>query len=149
MSIEQSFVMMKPDAVQRSLVAEVISRLERKGLKICAMKMLKIDRELAEKHYGEHQGKPFYDELVRFVISSPVIAMVIEGENAVSIIRKLVGATKVEDAVPGTLRGDFGLHTTSNIVHASDSIQTAAREIRLFFKEDEIFQYERQIEEWI
>lgn len=149
MTVERSLVMIKPDAVQRGIVGEVISRLERKGLKLCAMKMLKIDRKLAQQHYGEHEGKPFYEPLLRYITASPVVAMVIEGRNAISIIRKLVGATDVEEALPGTIRGDLVIHERSNIVHASDSSESADREIGVFFSEEEILEYEKNIEHWI
>jgi len=149
MSLERSFVMIKPDGIQRGIVGEIISRFERKGLKICAMKLLKIDGNLAERHYGEHKGKSFYKDLVDFITSSPVIATVLEGENAISIIRKLVGATRVLDAMPGTIRGDFAMHTTNNIVHASDSPESARREIDLFFEKEEILDYEKEIDNWL
>jgi nucleoside-diphosphate kinase len=149
MTVERSLVMIKPDAVQRGIVGEVISRLERKGLKLCAMKMLKIDRQLAQRHYGEHEGKPFYEPLLRYITASPVVAMVIEGRNAISIIRKLVGATDVEEALPGTIRGDLVIHERSNIVHASDSNESAAREIGVFFSEEEILEYEKNMDHWI
>lgn len=149
MTVERSLIMIKPDAVQRGIVGEVISRLERKGLKLCAMKMLKIDRQLAQRHYREHEGKPFYEPLLRYITASPVVAMVIEGRNAISIIRKLVGATNAEEALPGTIRGDLGIHERSNIVHASDSSESATREIGTFFSEDEILEYEKNIDHWI
>jgi len=141
--------MMKPDAVQRCMVGEVLSRFERKGLKICAMKMMIVDRALAEKHYREHVGKQFYEPLLRYITSSPVVTMVIEGENAIALTRKLVGATDVEEALPGTVRGDLVIHTSSNIVHASDGKKSAIREIGLFFSEDEILSYEKDLERWI
>ena len=146
---ERSFVMVKPDAVQRCIVGEVLSRFERKGLKICALKMMMVDRALAENHYGEHVGKPFYEPLLRYITSSPVVAMVIEGKNAISLTRKLVGSTEIEEALPGTIRGDLVIHTRSNIVHASDSKKSAIREIGLFFSEDEILPYEKDLERWI
>ncbi len=149
MTVERSFVMIKPDAVQRGIVGDIISRFERKGLKLCAMKMLKIDRPLAKRHYGEHEGKPFYEPLLRYITASPVVAMVIEGRNAISIIRKLVGATDVEEALPGTIRGDLVIHERSNIVHASDSSESAIREVGIFFSEEEIVKYEKNIDHWI
>ena len=149
MTVERSFVMIKPDAVQRGIVGEVISRLEGKGLKLCAMKMIQIDEELAERHYGEHKGKSFYEPLLRYITASPVVAMVVEGRNAVSLIRKLVGATEVEDALPGTIRGDLGIHARSNIVHASDSVKSADREIGIFFSKEEIIDYEKNIDQWV
>ncbi len=147
--MERTFVMVKPDGVQRGLVGEIISRLERKGLKIVAIKMLKIPMEMAEKHYEEHKNKPFFSSLISYITSGPVIAMVIEGKNAVKVVRKLVGATNPAEAEPGTIRGDFGLDLGRNVVHASDSIASAEREIRLFFKDDEILNYERDLDAWV
>lgn len=147
--MERTFVMVKPDGVQRGLVGEVISRLERKGLKIVAMKMLWIKRELAENHYAEHREKPFFSSLVEYITSGPVVAMVVEGRNAVKVVRSLVGATNPAEAAVGTIRGDFGLDVGRNIVHASDSLQSAEREISLFFDEKEIIDYERIDESWI
>jgi nucleoside-diphosphate kinase len=149
MAVERSFVMIKPDAVQRCIIGEVLSRFERKGLKICALKMMVVDRSLAQKHYGEHAGKPFYEPLLRYITSSPVVAMVIEGEHAISLTRKLVGATAIEEALPGTIRGDLVIHARSNIVHASDCKKSAIREIGLFFSPDEILSYEKDLERWI
>lgn len=149
MAVERSFVMVKPDAVQRCIVGEVVSRFERKGMKICALKMMMVGRALAQKHYGEHVGKPFYEPLLRYITSSPVIAMVIEGENAIAVTRKLVGATEIEDALPGTIRGDLVIHTRSNIVHASDSKNSATREIGLFFLKNEILSYPKDLDRWI
>ncbi len=147
--MERTFVMVKPDGVHRGLVGEVIKRLERKGLKIVAMKMLKIDRALAEKHYAEHKGKPFFDSLISYITSGPVVAMVIEGKEAIKVVRKLVGATNPIEADPGTIRGDFGLDIGRNVVHASDSAESAKREISLFFSDEEILDYERSDEIWI
>jgi nucleoside-diphosphate kinase len=131
----RSFVMCKPDAVERGLVGEVVGRLERKGLSLVAAELRQVDEELAELHYAEHQGKSFYGELVTFITRSPVFAMVVEGpdENTYLLIRKLVGATKVEDAEPGSIRGDFATTTTENLVHASDGHESAAREVALWF----------------
>ncbi|MEM2120413.1 MAG: nucleoside-diphosphate kinase [Archaeoglobaceae archaeon] len=147
--MERTFVMVKPDGVHRGLVGEIISRLERKGLKIVAMKMLKISEEMAKKHYEEHKAKPFFSSLVSYIISGPVVAMVVEGRNAVKVVRKLVGATNPSEAEPGTIRGDFGLDVGRNVVHASDSLASAEREIGLFFRPDEIVSYEREVEKWI
>ncbi|MCX8172243.1 MAG: nucleoside-diphosphate kinase [Archaeoglobaceae archaeon] len=146
--MERTFVMVKPDGVQRGLIGEVISRLERKGLKIVAIKMLKIPKELAEEHYAEHRSKPFFPSLISYITSGPVVAMVVEGKDAVKVVRKLVGATNPVDAEPGTIRGDFALDLGRNIVHASDSIASAEREIKLFFKE-EILSYRRENDVWI
>lgn len=148
-SLEKTFVMVKPDGVQRGLIGEIISRLERKGFKIVALKMLKISRELAENHYAEHKAKPFFSSLISYITSAPVVAMVVEGNNAVKVVRKLVGATNPAEAEPGTIRGDFGLDLGRNVVHASDSIASAEREIRLFFKEEEILSYKRENDVWV
>jgi len=147
--VERTFVMVKPDGVQRGLIGEIISRLERKGLKIVAMKMLRISKELAQEHYAEHRAKPFFSSLVGYITSAPVVAMVVEGKNAVKVVRKLVGATNPSEAEPGTIRGDFGLDLGRNVVHASDSVMSADREIRLFFREEEILDYERESDVWI
>lgn len=147
--MERTFVMIKPDGVQRCLVGEIISRLERKGLKIVAMKMMKIDRDLAKKHYQEHRGKKFFESLVSYVTSGPVVAMVVEGKNAIKVVRTLVGLTNPIDASPGTVRGDFGMEVGRNIIHASDSQESAEREISLFFKPDEILEYKRIDEDWL
>ncbi len=146
---ERTFVMVKPDGVQRGLVGEIIRRLERKGLKIVAMKMLKIDEDLAKEHYAEHREKPFFKNLVEYITSGPVVAMVVEGKEAVRVVRNLVGATNPVEANPGTIRGDFGLDIGRNVVHASDSIESAKREISLFFKPEEILEYERIDEFWV
>jgi nucleoside-diphosphate kinase len=131
----RTFVMCKPDAVERGLVGEVVSRLERKGLTLVAAELRQVDDVLAERHYAEHEGKSFYDDLVAFIVRAPVFAMVVEGpdENTYLLVRKVVGATKVEDAEPGSIRGDYATVTTENLVHASDGHETAAREIALWF----------------
>jgi nucleoside-diphosphate kinase len=131
----RTFVMCKPDAVERGLIGEVVSRIERKGLRLVAAELRSVDRELAERHYAEHREKPFFGELVDFITRSPVFTMVVEGpdENTWLLVRKLVGATKVTDAEPGTIRGDFATTTTENLVHASDGHESAEREIALWF----------------
>ena len=149
MEFERTFVMVKPDGVERGVVGEVISRLERKGLKIVGMKMLQIDEDLAKDHYAEHKEKPFFDSLVAYITSGPVVAMVVEGKEVIKVVRTLVGATNPIDASPGTIRGDFGMDLGRNIIHASDSEESAKREISLFFKPEEIFTYERAIDRWI
>ncbi len=132
--MKQTLVLCKPDAVERSLVGEIISRFEKKGLKIAALRMLTIGPELAEKHYAEHIGKPFYNDLVDFIGRSPAVAMVIEGpEDAWDIVRKMMGATNAAQAEPGTIRGDFSALFTENLVHGSDSAESAKREIEIFF----------------
>ena len=135
--VEKTFVMIKPDGVTRGLSGEIIHRLERKGLKIVSTKMIQLDEKLAKEHYKEHQGKEFFNSLVEFITTSPSLAMVIEGEDAISVVRTLVGATNPKEAQPGTIRGDFGLKTQNNIVHASDSQDSAKREISLFFDRSE------------
>lgn len=135
--MERTFVMLKPDAVERKLAGELIRRIEVKNLNIIAMKMMRIERSRAETHYGEHREKPFFRDLVDFVTSGPVIAMIVEGPNAISVMRTMMGATNPFNAAPGTIRGDFGLDLTKNLIHGSDSAESAKREIALFFKEHE------------
>ena len=147
--MEKTFVMLKPDAIQRSLAGEIISRLEKRGLKLVAMKMLLIDKELAERHYGEHKGKSFFDDLVNFITSGPVIAMIWEGKQAVQVVRKIMGSTDPQEAMPGTIRGDYGLFTGNNIIHGSDSPESAQREISLFFSDDEIIVYHKESDKWV
>lgn len=134
--MERTFVMLKPDAVKRRLIGEILRRIEAKNLTIVAMKMIRIDRKLAETHYGEHRGKPFFTDLVDFVTSGPAVAMIVEGPNAISVMRTLMGATNPFTAAPGTIRGDFGLDLTQNLIHGSDSPQSASRELALFFPEE-------------
>jgi nucleoside-diphosphate kinase len=133
--MNRTFVMAKPDAVERGLVGEIVSRIERKGLTLVAAELRSVDRALAEEHYAEHAEKPFFGELVEFLTRSPVFAMIVEGpaDNTFSLVRTLVGATKVDDALPGTIRGDLATITTENLVHASDGHESAAREITLWF----------------
>lgn len=130
---QTTLVLVKPDGVKRGLVGEVIRRLERKKLKLIDLRMLTLDRDLAAKHYAEHAGKPFYPELVDFIASGPVVAMAVHGEEAISVVRQLMGATDPKKAAPGTVRGDFGLELSENIVHGSDSPEAARRELALFF----------------
>jgi nucleoside-diphosphate kinase len=130
---DRTLVICKPDAVERRLVGEIIARLERKGLKIAAMRMETITKEIAGQHYGEHQGKPFYDDLVAFITRGPAVLMVVEGPEAYAVVRTLMGATNPRQAAPGTIRGDLAIELTENLVHGSDSPESAAREIALFF----------------
>ncbi|MDX9957289.1 MAG: nucleoside-diphosphate kinase [Clostridia bacterium] len=146
---ELSFAMLKPGIVQRRLVGEILARIEKKGLDIVALKLMKIDRKLAETHYIEHVGKDFYEPLVNYIISGPVVAMVVRGDDAVSLLRKLCGATKVEDALPGTIRGDYADHTRKNVIHASDGAESAKREIGLFFSPAELISWKDGNDEWI
>lgn len=138
MAAERTLILVKPDGVRRGLAGKIISRFESKGLKLAAMKMIKVSPELSDKHYAEHVSKPFYPELKSFITSGPIVAMVIEGDKAVSVCRKLMGATKFFEAEPGTIRGDFAFSVTENLVHGSDSPESAAREIEIYFKAEEI-----------
>jgi nucleoside-diphosphate kinase len=138
MAVQRTFVMIKPDGVRRGLIGDIISRFERRGMKIVAMKMVKMDRALAERLYEEHKGKSFFEELISYVTSGPVVAMVIEADEAVSVVRKMIGATDPKEALPGTIRGDYALSKAENVIHASDSPEKASREISIFFKENEI-----------
>ncbi len=147
--MERTLIIVKPDGVQRGLIGRVISRIEERGLRVAGLKMIQVSRELAEQHYGEHREKPFFGELVSFITSSPVVVGVVEGPSAVSVTRSLVGATNPVDATAGTIRGDFALTIGQNIIHASDAVDTAKREISLFFDEDEICGYTRDVDRWI
>jgi nucleoside-diphosphate kinase len=149
LNTERSLVLIKPDAMQRGLAGEIISRLERKGLKLVAMKMLHMDKKLAQRHYAIHKGKDFFDDLVSFITSSPVIAIVFQGKNAVEIIRQMMGETDPAKAQGGTIRGDFGIDIGHNLVHGSDSLENASKEIDLFFSEEEICNYDRELDMWI
>lgn len=133
MAVEQTLVLIKPDAVQRSLAGEILSRFERRGLTVQAARLLQVDRELAERHYAEHSEKPFFGELVEFITSAPTLALALEGESAISVVRTTMGATNPTDAAPGTIRGDLALAMPDNLVHGSDSQQSAERELRLWF----------------
>ena len=139
--MERSLVLIKPDAMERKLAGTIISRLEERGLKVVALKMLHMDRALASRHYAIHAGKPFFEDLIEYITSTPIIAAVFEGDGAVDAIRKIMGATDPAKAEAGTIRADFGLDIQHNAVHGSDSVETAEKEIRLFFAEDEIFDY--------
>jgi nucleoside-diphosphate kinase len=149
MCIEETFIMIKPDGIQRGLLGKIISRFEKKGLKLIALKMMHIDKNLAEEHYFEHIEKPFYKSLIEFITSGPIVAGVLKGEKAINIVRKLVGATSPNNAELGTIRGDFAINTGFNIIHASDSSSTAKKEIDLFFQKDEIFTYDLALEQWL
>ena len=148
---ERTFVMVKPDGVQRGLVGEVIGRLEERGLKLVAATLMEIDRDLAQQHYGEHEDKPFFEGLVEFITSGPVMAMVWEGQDATRQVRRMMGATDPADAAPGTIRGDLGLDLGRNVIHGSDHEDPGAneREIDLFFEESELVDYDRIDETWL
>lgn len=148
MTVEKTFVMVKPDGVQRGLIGEIVTRFERKGLKLVAAQLMSVSQQLAEQHYAEHQERPFFGELVSFITSSPVFAMVLEGPNAISIARTMMGKTNPVESAPGTIRGDFGLTIGMNIVHGSDSPESAAREISLWFGEN-LLSYDKAVSVWI
>ncbi len=143
---ERTLILIKPDAMERGLAGEIISRLERKGLKIVGMKMMKLDDGILEEHYAHLKDKPFFQGIVDYMKSTPIIAMILEGENAVDVVRKMIGATKPWEAEPGTIRGDLALGLPWNLVHASDSQETAEKEIARFFKPEEIFTWDRKLE---
>jgi nucleoside-diphosphate kinase len=147
--METTLIILKPDAVQRGLVGRIICRFEDKGLQIVGLKMIRITRELAEEHYESHQGKPFYEGLVRFMTSSPVVVLAVRGMGAIGVCRKMMGATFGSSAEPGTIRGDFGVSNSFNLIHGSDGPETAERELRLFFGDAETQQYARAVEEWV
>lgn len=140
--------MLKPGVINRRLVGEVISRLEKKGFKLVGLKMMQVSNELASAHYAEHKDKPFFGELVDYVTSAPVVAMVWQADDCVALIRKFCGPTKPAEAMPGTIRGDYCTHTSKNIIHASDSDESAEREIKLWFKDDELFDWKDENENW-
>lgn len=147
--MEKTFVMVKPDGVQRGLVGEVIFRLERRGLKLVAAKFMPVSLDLAETHYGIHKGKPFYDSLITYITSAPVMAMVWVGPKAVSAVRQTMGATRPTEASPGSVRHDFGLEVGRNITHASDSVENGEKEVALWFTPGEIVDWSRAIEPWV
>ncbi|KAB2333685.1 nucleoside-diphosphate kinase [Bacillus mesophilum] len=147
--MQKTFLMVKPDGVQRNLIGEIVSRFEKKGFQLVGAKLMSIPKELAEEHYGEHKERPFFGELVDFITSGPVFAMVWEGENVIATARQMMGATNPKDAAPGTLRGDFGVIVGKNIIHGSDSPESAEREIGLFFKQEELVEYNKLMNDWI
>jgi len=149
MTTERTLVLVKPDGVQRGLAGEIIGRLERTGLQIVGMKLMEISDELASKHYGEHEDKPFYAGLVGFITSSPVVALALEGPSAISTTRKLMGATNPADSDPGTIRGDFGVDMGRNLIHGSANAEDAVREVALFFDDSELVAYDRATQPWI
>ncbi len=149
MKAQRTLVLVKPDGVQRLLVGRVIARFEDRGLKIVAMKLMSVTKQLAETHYAVHASRPFFAGLVGFITSGPVVALVLEGPNAISVVRSMVGATKPHEAALGTIRGDFGLETAKNLIHASDAPETAPTEIALWFKPEELVEYARGVDDWI
>jgi len=147
--MERTLVLIKPDAMQRGLAFEILGRLERRGLRLVGLKLLHVDRALAERHYAEHKGKPFYEGLVSYITSSAIIAAVLEGTNAVEIVRNTMGKTNPREAAPGTIRGDYGVEIGRNLVHGSDSLESAAREVALFFQPSELVEVKRDIDPWV
>jgi len=145
---ERTLVLIKPDAVQRSLTGRILARFEERGLKIVGLKLVAVDRQLAERHYAIHREKPFFRGLVEFITSSPLVAVVLDGPNAIGVVRAMVGATWPAEAASGTIRGDFALETAQNLVHASDGAETATTELALWFRPDELVDYPREIDRW-
>ncbi len=147
--MERTLIIVKPDAVQRGLIGEIIARFERRGLRIIGMKFMQIDRALAARHYAIHQGKPFYEGLLDYITSAPVVVMALEGADAILIARNTIGATRPTEAAPGSIRGDFGLEVGRNLVHGSDSPENGEKEVALFFKPEELISWQRDVDRWI
>ncbi len=147
-TVERTLVVLKPDAVQRGISGEILARFERRGLRVAGLRLLRVERAMAEQHYAVHKGKFFYDDLVKVIISSPVVVMVLEGPNAIAVVRAMVGATRPHEAAPGTIRGDYALVGLRNLVHASDASETATSEIALWFP-DGVVEYARDVERWM
>jgi nucleoside-diphosphate kinase len=146
---ERTLVLVKPDGVQRQLVGRILSRYEERGLRIVGLKLVKVDRELAERHYAVHKGKPFFEGLVAFITSGPLVAAALEGPDAIAMVRTMNGATKPVEATPGTIRGDLAVEMGQNLVHASDSVESAATELGIWFTGDELVTYRREIDRWV
>ncbi|MER3126303.1 nucleoside-diphosphate kinase [Bacillus pumilus] len=147
--MDKTFLMVKPDGVERQLIGEIVSRFEKKGLQLVGAKLMSIPKEVAETHYGEHKEKPFFGELADFITSGPVFAMIWQGEQVVDVTRQMIGKTNPKEALPGTIRGDYGLTVGKNIIHGSDSLESAEREINLFFKQEELTNWDQTISSWI
>ncbi|MBU7315881.1 nucleoside-diphosphate kinase [Paenibacillus oleatilyticus] len=147
--MEKTFLMVKPDGVQRGLIGEIVSRFEQKGLQLVAAKLVQVSREQAERHYAEHVGKPFFDNLINFITSGPVFAMVWQGDQVIALSRTMIGKTNSLEALPGTIRGDYAVHTNLNLIHGSDSPESAEREIANFFRPEEVLDYSKAIQTWI
>ena len=147
--MERTLIIVKPDGVQRGLTGEIISRFERRGLKVVALKMLQVDRALAEEHYAVHKGRPFYDGLIEYIVSAPVVVMALEGKNAVKAARQTIGATNPLEAAPGTIRGDYGMEIGRNLIHGSDSVENGETELALWFSAADYAPQERPGSEWI
>jgi len=149
MALERTLVLVKPDGVQRLLTGRILARYEERGLKVVGLKLMVVPHELAEQHYAVHRERPFFAGLVEFITSGPLVALALEGPNAIAIVRAMNGATRPHEAAPGTIRGDFALETAQNLVHASDSTETAASELALWFSEDELLDYGRENDRWV
>lgn len=147
--MEKTFLMVKPDGVQRNLIGSIVKRFEKKGYQLAGAKLMQMDRQLAEEHYSEHKDRPFFGDLVSFITSGPVFAMVWEGEGVIHTARQMMGKTNPQEAAPGTIRGDFGVFMGKNLIHGSDSEESAKREIDLFFNQEELIRYEKQINTWV
>jgi nucleoside-diphosphate kinase len=145
---ERTLVLIKPDAVQRLLAGRILSRFEERGLRIVGLKLVQVDRSLADRHYAIHREKPFFGSLVAFITSSPLVAVALEGPNAISVVRTMIGSTRPHEAAPGTIRGDFAIETVLNLVHASDGAETAKSELELWFAPDELVDYDRALDPW-
>jgi len=147
--IERTLVLVKPDGVQRQLTGRILARYEERGLKVIGLKLVHVDRDLAERHYAAHREKAFFGGLVEFITSAPLVALALEGPNAIAVVRAINGATRPQEAAPGTIRGDFALETAQNIVHASDGPEAALTEMELWFRDAELFAYERDVDRWV
>lgn len=147
--MERSLIIVKPDAVQRGLISEILGRFERRGLKLVGLKLMQVDEALARRHYAEHEGKPFFDGLVNYITSAPVVVAVLEGPDAIKAIRTTVGSTRPAEAAAGTIRGDLGITVGRNLVHASDSVESGQREVGIFFNDTELLSYTRALDSWI
>lgn len=147
--MEKTFLMVKPDGVQRSLIGEIVQRFEKKGYQLVGAKLMQISQELAEQHYAEHKERPFFGELVSFITSGPVFAMVWQGENVIKVAREMMGKTNPAEAAPGTIRGDFSVQVAMNVIHGSDSPESAEREVNLFFNPEELVSYTKDINKWV
>ena len=145
---ERTLVLIKPDGVQRLLVGRIVGRFEERGLKVVGLKLVRVDRAFAERHYAVHKGKPFFEGLLAFITSGPLVAMVLEAPQAIAVVRSMVGATRPAEAAPGTIRGDLALETAQNLIHASDGPETATAEVALWFGADELLAYDREIDRW-
>ena len=147
--MERTFVMVKPDGVQRNLVGTIISRFESKGFKLVGLKLMRLDESMAKEHYAEHVDKPFFPGLLKYITSGPVAPMVLEGKGVVEEVRKMMGKTNPKDAAPGTIRGDFGIEIGRNVIHGADSIENAKREMAIYFKEEELLSYDNSVDGWL